>query len=189
MADRLLPASRSAGIAPLLPAHPAGVTVSIVEPLRVVALRYLPQGAATVERIAAALALPRLPDAGRFEGRDPYILWCRPGESLLITTIDDVADGALRALAAGGDPLAYAVDQSGGSIAFELAGAGIDAVLPRLLDASAIPQQPDQGTRARLADIAVIALRLAAERVWLLADRGNDRYLAQWLAYAVQAGT
>ena len=188
MADRLSAAPRSAGIAPLLPARSAGVMVSVVEPLRVVALRYLPEGAATVERVAEALALARLPDAGRYEGRDPYVVWRCPGEFLLITTIDDAAEGALRSLPAGGDPFAYAVDQSDGTIAFELTGGGISAVLPRLLDASAIPHQPGQGTRARLGDIAVIALRLEPERVWLLAERGIDRYLAQWIAYASEAG-
>lgn len=78
---------------------------------------------------------------------------------------------------------------SAGGIAFELEGAaaGLEALLSRLIDASAIPRVRGHGTRARLGDVAVSVLRLAEDHVWLLADRSHDRYLALWLARAMDA--
>ena len=188
MVDRLNALCRLdvAGIGSLLPAPVPGLSVRLVDPFRVVALRHLPGGAPAIETAANEQALPRLPVAGHFEGHEPYFLWCNSREWLLITTSDGLADDLLHALPASSAALAYAVDRSAGSVIFELTGADMTVVLPRLFDAGAIPQKPGQGTRARFVDIAVIALHLTNDRIWLLADRGNDRYIAQWLTYAIK---
>lgn len=170
----------------LLPAPTAAVSARLVEPLRVVSLRYLPGSERAIEKTLAAVGLSRFAQAGRFEGTEPMLLWRSPSEMLFISSSDRAADDLLRALPVDDDPLACALDQSAGSCVIELQGEGVDAVLQRLLDASAIPQQPGQGTRARLADIAVGVWRLEAQRVGLLFDRSHDTYVAQWLAYAVQ---
>jgi heterotetrameric sarcosine oxidase gamma subunit len=191
MAERLIALNRRdiGSVGSLLPAPTPDVSVRLIEPCRVVSLRHLSGGATAIETALREHALPRLPTTGQFEGQDSYLLWRSPSEWLLITASDALADGLLRTLPAGTAALACAVDQSAGSVIFELTGTGIAAVLPRLLDASTIPQKPGQATRARLVDIAVIALRLTADRVFLLADRSNDRYMAQWLTYSIQGAS
>jgi len=173
--------------AALLPAIGPGLEWRVIEPLRVVALRHLPGGTAAVEAAAARAGLPSLPSAGAFCGADPLVVWRQPREWVLVSTADAAADGLLAALKPGAQALAVAVDQSAGSVGIELRGPQVDAVLARLVDASAVPREPGHGTRARLADIAVTMLRLAPSTLWLIADHANDRYLADWLAYASQA--
>ena len=172
---RPLPRAQLATLGALLP---AGVT--LVEPLRVLSLRCLP--GAESELAAAAGALPR---PGRLVGSDPLLIWRSPTEWLHVGTRDEPADALLRALPPGG--ATQATDLSAGITVFELQGESIDALLPRLLDAGVQLGQPGQATRARLADIAVVGMRLAPERLWLLIDRANDHYLAHWLAYASAA--
>jgi len=175
------------GVAQLLPRATDNCQISIVEPQRVVSIRHLPDRENAVRKVLAHENAPQVPTAGQFEGNDPFLLWRSPTEYLLITSSDKVADDCLAALPAAQNALAYALDLSAGYLVVELQGKGIADVLPRLLDASAIPQKPGRCTRARLAEIAVIAVRLADDRVWLVADQANDRYLLHWVSYAVQA--
>jgi sarcosine oxidase gamma subunit len=133
------------------------------------------------------VGIATLPDAGRFSGAATLALWRNPTELLLVTPERAVADAVLDALPPAPDALAYAVDQSDGLVTLEVRGRALDDVLHRLLDAHAVPLEPGQGTRARLADIAVFALRLAPDRAWLMADRANDRFLAHWMAHAADA--
>ena len=175
-----LPRAQIGTLADILPKPAAGLRVSIVEPLRVLSMRCLPGGAPS---IASALGIAELPGPGRFHGDDPLLQWRSPSEWLHIGSRDEPADALLRALPAGAG-VAQATDLSAGTIVFELQGTALDALLQRLLDATVQVGQPGQGTRTRLADIAVVAMRLSEQRLWLLADRANDHYLAHWLAYA-----
>jgi len=172
---RPLPRAQIGTLGALLPAG-----VSLVEPLRVLSLRCLPGSEA-----ALAATTGTLPGPGRFTGTDPLLVWRSPSEWLHVGTRDEPADALLRALPPGG--ATQAIDLSDGIAVFELQGPRLDALLPRLLDAGVQLGVPGQGTRARLADIAVVALRLAPERLWLLIDRANAHYLAHWLAYASAA--
>jgi heterotetrameric sarcosine oxidase gamma subunit len=183
MAERLFALNRRdvGGVGSLLPAPTSSLDARIIEPCRVISLRHLSGGITAIETAVWEHAHLRLPTAGHFEGQDSYLLWRSPSEWLLITPSDEVADGLLRVLPTGTSALACAVDHSAGSVIFELTGAGVTTILPRLLDAGAIPQKPGQGTRTRLIDIAVIALRLTADHVLLLTDRSNDQYMAHWL--------
>lgn len=183
---RALTRSQLGGLDELVAAQAGTIDIRVVEPLHVVSIRMLPGGADAVARAAAAIGLDALPGAGGFTGTTARLLWRNPTELLLFTPDRGIADAALHALAAAPDALAVAVDQSDGLVTLALHGAALDAVLHRLVDA-AVPLAPGQGTRARLADIAVIAMRLDAERAWLVADRANDRYLTQWVAYAADA--
>ncbi len=175
-----LPRAQIGTLGSLLPKPSPSLRVSIVEPLRVLSLRCLPGGAPA---IAAALGVAEIPGPGRFHGEDPLLQWRSPNEWLHIGTRDEPADAVLRALPIGMGH-AQATDLSAGTIVFELQGPSLDALLQRLLDATVQVGQPGQGTRTRLADIAVVAMRLSEQRLWLLADRANDHYLAHWLAYA-----
>jgi heterotetrameric sarcosine oxidase gamma subunit len=123
----------------------------------------------------------------RFAGDEPCVLWRSPREWLLLT--DDAALSARIASALRPVPsaLAVAVDLTAGSLVLDLQGADVDALLSRLVDAAAVPTTVGEGTRARLADIAIALLRIESDRVRVVADRANDCYLAQWLAYAARA--
>ncbi|TDP61241.1 hypothetical protein [Roseateles toxinivorans] len=177
-----LPRGQIGTLARLLPKDNQGLSVRIVEPLRVLSLRHLNGDAPA---IASATSVADLPGPGRFIGSEPLLLWRSPSEWLHIGTQDACADAVLQQLPAGG--ASHAIDQSAGIFALELKGTLLDALLDRLLDASAQVREPGQGTRTRLADIAVIVLRLAPQQVWLLIDRANDQYLAHWLTYATEA--
>ena len=179
---------RSLGVwADRLPAAAADLGICVVEPLRVLSLRHhdAPQA---IESACRRAGLPALPRAGHFSGDDPLLLWRQPREWLFIgSAAAGQADALLESLAPGQDALVCAVDQSAGTVALALQGSKLDALLLRLMDAGAIPRTSGEGTRARLADIAVIVLRREPQCVWLLADRANDHYLADWLAYAALA--
>jgi sarcosine oxidase gamma subunit len=171
----------------LLPGSSPALTVRLVEPLYVLSMRWLPGGGDAVAGAVAHAGIPSLPSPGRFTGDDPFVLWRNPTDLMFITGRPGVSERVLLELAPTHGSLAYAVDQSDGLIALELEGPALDEVLPRLMDASAVPLEPGHGTRTRMAEIAVIAVRLAPKRAWILADRAHDRYLAQWVAYATDA--
>jgi heterotetrameric sarcosine oxidase gamma subunit len=171
-----------------LPSATTALTMRVVQDLRVLALRHLSGG---TDAIAAALVAPgleRLPRPGAFHGDDPWLLWTGPAEFLLLTSRRAVADAVLQALAPGRAALACALDQSAGQLGFELLGPAVADVLPRLLDASAIPQRAGQACRARLMDISAVVMRLNPECVWLLVDRSHGAYMVLWLARLAQAG-
>ena len=88
----------------------------------------------------------------------------------------------MAALAA--DALACAVDQSDGTLGLDLQGPRVDELLQRLVDSHSLPMTLGSAIRVRLADIAVTLVRLDHDRIWLLADRSHEHYLASWLAYA-----
>ncbi len=156
----------------------------MIAPLRVVALRHIGVGHEAIASALAAHGLPPLPNAGRFAGNDPFVLWRNPGESLLISLSSDVADLMLRELAPGRASSACAIDLSDGIVCLELRGSALHDLLSRLIDASAIPQRTGDGTQARLGEIAVSIIRRADDCAWLLADRSVAHYVADWVAYA-----
>ncbi len=167
-----------------LPAPSAALTVRVVEGLRVLVLRHLTGGAATIETVLADHGLGPLPKPGACHGGDPWLLWAGPAEYLLLATKGAVADSVLHALAPGREALSCALDQSAACLVLELLGHGLADVLPRLLDASAIPQSAGQGGRTRLVDIPVVHLHLKSDRSLLAVDRTYGGYAVQWIREA-----
>ncbi len=188
MADRLAgfgpddPSLRAAW-----PAASAALTVRVANDLRVLALRHLAGGAAAIEAAVAAHGLAPLPKPGACQGGDPWLVWTGPTEYLLLTSKNAIADGTLQVLAPGREALACALDQSAGCLVIELLGHGVNDVLPRLFDASAVPEQAGQGGRARLRDISAVLMRLEPDRVWITFDRMHADYGAQWITHALGA--
>ncbi|MGE3922550.1 MAG: hypothetical protein AB7G13_06400 [Lautropia sp.] len=126
---------------------------------------------------------------GAITGQDPYLVWRDPQEVISVgTSTSSAAAHAsttfLAGLAPGARTDAVAVDLSEAVRVFELPGPCIDDWLERLVDASAVPRLAGTATRCRFADIAVLLLRLAPQRLWLLADRALEAYVKDWLDYS-----
>ena len=188
MADQLAPSGAVDGDlrAAMPPASPE-LTVRVVEGLNVLALRHLAGGASAVEAALADHKLTPLPAPGACHGSDPWLLWNGPAEFLLLTSHRALAQGVLQLLPPGREPLACALDQSPGCLTLELQGPGIEELLPRLLNASAIPRQVGQAGRTRLMDIGAVVLRKDHDCIWLVVDQSHGPYAAQWITYAAQA--
>jgi len=124
--------------------------------------------------------------AGALHGHDPYVLWRSPKELLALSSAPASAalKPLLRTLAAGENASAVAIDLSEATVILELHGPQLDTWLEHLVDACAIPRVAPQATRCRLADAAVVLLRLDPERLWLVADRALAAYIQDWLAFA-----
>ncbi len=135
--------------------------------------------------LAQGLNWPEL--ALSVSGQDPYLAWRSPQETLALGLRGEPLHALLAALAPGRSETAVAIDLSESLAVFELHGVQLDAWLSHLVDALSIPRQTGQCTRCRLADIAVLLLRLDPERVWLVADRPVAPYLSNWLSYSHQA--
>jgi sarcosine oxidase gamma subunit len=158
----------------------AGLRLSEVEPLRVVAVRMLP-GADTSWAGLREAGVGGLPGPGRCEGQAVRALWRSSTEVWLVTQQGDLLDGVLQALRPGMNPAACAIDHSAGTVGIELQAPDVSGFLAHLVDPSGIPAQPGQATRARCVDLAVVLMRLDEQRIWLLADRPVAGYLVEWL--------
>jgi len=162
------------------------VAVRRIEPMAVIALRHLPGAGESLVAALRAAGVTGVPSPGQALGngqsQGTTALWRSPSEVVLLATERAAADAAMAALAA--DALACAVDQSDGTLALELQGPRADELLQRLVDSHSLPMTLGSAVRARLADTAVTLVRLDHDRIWLLADRSHEHYLASWLAYA-----
>ena len=170
-----------------LPAPTPALQVSVVDGFRLLVFRHLPGGVAAADEALAANRLPALPAPGTCVGSDPWQVWLGPGESLLLTTNDELAVRVLAALSPGCHPLTCVLEQSAAWLVFDLLGQGVDALLPRLLDDSAIPRQPGQGVRARFMDIRGVVMRAGPDRVLVAVDRSHGGSAARWIGQAWSA--
>lgn len=124
---------------------------------------------------------------GQLAGTDPVIAWRGPRERIAIGRDGAALRGVLQSLVPGRHDTALAADWSEALVVFELHGAHIDAWLARLVDADAIPVEAGRCSSCRLADAAVLLLRLRADRLWLVVDRPIGPYVRDWLTYAHEA--
>ena len=173
-----------------LPALPAlhGVSARALDTINVLALRHLPGGQNALLVAVQSVGFDVLPPPGHFIGTDPWLMWRSATEYVLITTRAEPSQRVHAALAPGMNGLACTIEQSAGIWPLEFTGAGIDALFARLADAQSMPRHPGQGRSLRLVDIAVVMLRLAPERLLLLADRAHGPYLVHWLEHLARAG-
>lgn len=151
--------------------------------LRTVTLRHGGADALAAQGVHA-LGLPWPLPPCTLAGVGPWLAWCGPHESLLLSHTPQPAAQFLQALAPGKSATAFAVDVSEAHAVYELHGPQLECWLSRLVDADAIPADAGRCSRARMADVAVLLLRLSAERLWLLADSPVCAYLENWLVYA-----
>lgn len=135
---------------------------------------------------AAALQLgPAWPDApGALTGSDPWLAWRSPQETIAFGMEHEPLRRLVERLAPGQSAGAVAIDISEATAVIELHGPRLDDWLAHLVDAMSIPRTAGRCTRARLADAAVLLLRLADDRLWLALERPIRAYAEDWLGYA-----
>lgn len=150
--------------------------------LKVVTVRWLEADSAARDALLRA-GLPWVSAPGMHDGTDPLVAWRAPRERLLVGTGAEPLATVVDALAPGRHTTTLALDASEATAAFELHGPALDDWLARLVDASAVPRSTRQGSRCRLADVAVVLMRIAPDRVWLLVDRPLAPYVGEWIAY------
>ncbi len=171
-----------------LPAASAQLQCRALDSFRVLTLRHF-NAEHVVASACARAGFVSLPSPRNFIGTDPLLLWRSPSEYLCVATshAHTTVDLLLDELAPSREPLACAIELTDGMVALEISGPRIDDLLSRLADASSAPRSAGQGSRMRLADIAIFALRPSEQILWLMADRSHARYLVDWLGYAADA--
>lgn len=170
-----------------LPDPTPELNVSVAYGMRVLVCRYLPGGTVAAHEVLAANRLTPMPAPNTCVGTDPWQVWLGPTESLLLTTDDELAERVVAALRPGCNPLTCVLEQSAGWLVFDLQGVGVDELLPRLLDGSAVPWRTGQGVRARFMDIRAVVVRAEPGRVLIAVDRSHGGYAAHWIGHACSA--
>lgn len=155
-------------------------------PLRVWALRVLPGGQPVAEAALAQAGCSAWPKPGQYLGTDPCLAWRTPREAVLLSSSGDASAALAQALAPGIHELAYAVEQTDGTVVFELQADQAQPLLSRLVDAQAMPAARGCASRTRLGDVAVLLLWRSDGSMWLAADAAHRPYLEAWLEHAAQ---
>ena len=151
-----------------------------------VSIRFL-EGDTSAKTALEAHGLPWVQAPGEMAGKDPFVCWRAPQELLAIGLQAAPQRALLVSLAAGQHALALAVDVSEALTVFELHGPQLDRWLAHVVDATAIPLGAGSMRRCRFADVPVLLLRMAADRLWLVAERPMTPYIEDWLEYSRSA--
>lgn len=148
-----------------------------------ITIRHFP-GDTSAREAARQLGLTWSDQPGKLTGTDPWLAWRSPQETIAFGLRRELVQRLLELLAPGRSESAVAVDLSEALGVIELNGPRLDEWLARLVDAMSIPRAAGHCTRARMAEAAVLLLRLADDRVWLVLERPIRAYAENWLAYA-----
>lgn len=152
----------------------------------VLSLRRFPDDRVMRDMMAAqGLCWPEVPN--RFTGRGPWLAWRSPTEAWLLASKAGAGSALLDQFAPGSCPSAMAVDVSDAVVCFEIQGNGIKQLLPRLVDASAVPVLPGFVTRCRLSEVVVMLVHIEEERIWLVGERTVADHVEAWLAIASES--
>ena len=111
-------------------------------------------------------------------------MWRSASEVWLVTRDMHRLDAVLECIERAPRVDVHAVDHSEGTVGVELQDGDVEGVLARLADATVIPRDPGQATRACCAELAIVLMRIDAHRLWLLVDRPCVDYLLSWLDHA-----
>lgn len=155
----------------------------ILQGLTAISVRHFP-GDVSARYAFESLNLPWSDKPGMLGGSDPWLAWRSPDEILAIGKAGATLGSLMSALEAGRSETAVAIEVSEGLAVFELHGSNLDAWLAHLVDAAAIPSMAGHATRARLADVSAMLLRIGADRLWLIVERTVGPYVEDWLHYS-----
>lgn len=95
-------------------------------------------------------------------------------------------EALLTAMAPGQTDSAVAANLSDAMVAIEVHGPFIDRWMAHLVDYAVLPREPGFCARGRMADVAVLLLRLQTDRLWLIVDRPIAAYVENWLAFSYE---
>jgi heterotetrameric sarcosine oxidase gamma subunit len=170
----------------LTPVQVAGLRVLLEPRLQVASLRYFDREGAfahllqDITRVALPDTLRALSSAG--ETWEAIILaWLSPTETVMISaqqTLVETLQGAAEALADG-----CIVDQRGGALVFRTSGEDVPGLFARLGGQCACPSI-GESLRTRLADVAVLAVKVQPEETLLVVERSYGAHLMA----AIRAG-
>jgi heterotetrameric sarcosine oxidase gamma subunit len=161
------------------PMRAKGLTVR-AEPMHAAALRYFNAEGAFASALSAALGVV-VPDVLRAlaDGAGEVVLaWRGPTETLLLTPSAARLAALEARLAAHGD--GCLVNLSGALTVLRVLGEPAEELLCRLGGSGCVPA-PGEARRARLADVPVLALGLAAADTWLVVDRTLAPHVHAWI--------
>jgi len=155
----------------------------VVSDVAAIAIRHFPGDTSACDAVRqVGLGWADLP--GELIGTDPWLAWRSPQESIAFGLERERLQPLLERLAPGRSDSAVAMDLSDALGVIELHGSRLDEWLARLVDAMSVPRRPGRCARARMADAAVLLLRLSEDRAWMVLDRPIRAYAEDWLAYA-----
>ncbi len=155
-----------------------GVTATLEPGVPVLSLRYFDSGGEFASAAARACAA-RLPPTRCVVRAGALVLaWRSPTETLCLAP----GEAALAAIgeALRGVPGGCCVELSGALSAIHLEGERLDEVVSRLGSLAAAPEV-GAAERARLADLAVLVLRLDPAGASLLVERPLAEHLMEWI--------
>lgn len=155
----------------------------VVSEFAAVAIRHFP-GDTSASDAVRQIGLAWSDAPGELIGTDPWLAWRSPQETIAIGLERGQLRSLMERLAPGRSDSAVAMDLSDALGVLELHGSRLDEWLARLVDAMSVPRNPGRCARARMADAAVLLLRLSEDRLWMVLDRPIRAYAENWLAYA-----
>jgi hypothetical protein len=164
----------------LAPIRVAGLRVVLEPQLQVASLRYFDRRgvfADLLQRIAGVSlpdSLRALRNAEDLTSEVTVLAWRSPTETLMISaapTLIESLQGAAATLTDG-----CIVDQRGGAVVFRAGGEAVPDLFARLGGQRACPSM-GESLRTRLADVAVLAVKVQTEETWLIVERSYGPHL------------
>lgn len=170
-------------MAELIAAEPHLPGCRVVDSFSAVAIRHFP-GDTSARDAVHQLGLAWSEAPGTLTGSDPWLAWRSPRETIAFGLERARSQELLERLAPGRSAGAMTIDVTEALGVIELHGVALDEWLAHLVDAMSIPRQSGRCTRARMAEAAVMLLRIAEDRLWMVIDRPIRAYAEDWLAYS-----
>ena len=148
-----------------------GAAVSPVEGMRTLSLRHLANAGSILECELQRLGIDRLPNAGECLGRDPWLVWRRPSECLLLTSHDEVVERLLASLRLGAQALVCAVELTEALAILCIDGENAIKALASSADSHSIPAKSGHASTGRWDELSVTLARINAVTALMLVDR------------------
>jgi sarcosine oxidase gamma subunit len=165
------------------PLECVGLAVRLEEGVPAAALRYFSYtGTFSAAVRAAGLALPATGQA-RDAGRDLWLAWRSPTETLCLSRNEQRLSELKDALAGAAE--GCLVELTGGLSVVHVEGEEIEALLCRLGSSACLPAC-GEARRSRMADVPVLALCLQPKEVQLVLDRAYGEHLLAWIRVTLQ---
>jgi heterotetrameric sarcosine oxidase gamma subunit len=174
----------------LSPPRTAGLNVTHVARMGVSSLRYFGRAGEFSSAIVSFLGVPLPQELGATAapgvlGR-AILAWCSPTETLMLCE-NEALIGQLQTHTAALDD-GCVVDQTGGFTVLRASGAGVDELFARIGGQGCLPWI-GESRRSRLAEVAVLALRIEPSEFFLVVERAYGTHLVGWISAHLAASS